>query len=347
MGIYKRKDIWYIDYYANHRRIREKIGASKKLAENTLKKREVEIAEGKHLDVKKDSKTTFDELAKDFLKIHSKVNKKALAYKRDLGLIKNLSVEFSGKKLSEITSKMVEKYKERRKKEVSPATVNREVACLKCMFNKAIEWKEAADNPVRKVKLFKENNQRVRYLELEEIKTLLDNCPEHFKPIVITALNTGMRRGEILGLKWEAIDLGRGLIYLTDTKNGERREVLINEELRKILTKLKRYKNSPYVFHKKDGEPYKDVRKLFETALKKSGIIDFRFHDLRHTFASHLVMMGVDLKTIQELMGHKSIEMTLRYSHLSPAHKRSAIERLGAQMVTNWSQRDEDQGNEN
>jgi len=156
-----------------------------------------------------------------------------------------------------------------------------------------------------------------------------------------------MRKGEILGLKWEAIDIGRGLIYLTDTKNGERREVLINEELKKVLVKLKLSKKGSCVFLKKNGDPYKDVRKLFETSLKKSGIINFKFHDLRHTFASHLVMMGVDMMTVKELMGHKSIKMTERYSHLSPAHKKSAIELLGTQMVTNWSQADKSQESEN
>ncbi len=97
------------------------------------------------------------------------------------------------------------------------------------------------------------------------------------------------------------------------------------------------------MFHGKNGEPQKNVRRLFETTLKKSGIIDFRFHDLRHTFASHLVMLGVDIKTVQELMGHKSIEMTLRYSHLSPAYKKSAIESLGDHLVTNWSQAEKKQ----
>jgi integrase len=337
MGVYKKGDNYFIDYYVLGRRKREKIGPSKKLADITLRKRQVEAAEGKHLDVKRESKTTFDKLAEDFLRLHSKINKKPLVFKRDEGLIKNLSVDFSGKKLSEITPKMIERYKERRKDEAAPGTVNRELACLKCMFSKAIEWKEAGENPVKKVKLFKENNHRIRYLEFEEMKSLLDSCDKYFRPVVITALNSGMRRGEIIGLEWENVDLKRGIIYLLDTKNGVQREVIMNEVLRRTITELYRRRKSQYVFTKKDGSHYKDVQKFFVAALKKSGIMNFRFHDLRHTFASHLVMMGVDLKTVQELMGHKKIEMTLRYSHLSPEHKKSAIEGLGKMMDTFWT----------
>ena len=337
MGVYKKGDNYYIDYYADNRRKREKIGPSKKLAETILRKRRVEVAEGKHLDVRQESKTTFDKLAEDFLRLHSKINKKPLVFKRDEGLIKNLSEDFSGKKLSDITPKMIERYKERRKDGAAPGTVNRELACLKCMFNKAIEWKEAKENPVKKVKLLKEHNKRTRYLELDEIKTLLNNCPDHFRPLVITALNTGMRRGEILNLQWENVDMDRGIIYLLDTKNNERREVLMNDVVKKTFQKIPRSRKSTYVFFNKNGMPYRDVRKIFETALKKSDIMGFRFHDLRHTFASHLVMLGVDLKTVQELMGHKTIEMTLRYAHLSPAHKRSAVESLGSQMDTIWT----------
>lgn len=107
--------------------------------------------------------------------------------------------------------------------------------------------------------------------------------------------------------------------------------------MRKALQEIPRRKKDSYVFSNKNGDPYRDVRTIFETVLKKSGIMGFRFHDLRHTFASHLVMLGVDLKTVQELMGHKTIEMTLRYAHLSPAHKRSAVESLGSQMDTFWT----------
>jgi integrase len=182
--------------------------------------------------------------------------------------------------------------------------------------------------------LLKEDNKRIRYLEREEIKRLIDNCASHLKPIVTVAVFTGMRKSEILGLKWQNIDIECGILYLLETKNGERREVIINDTVKRTLIAVPKHPSSPYVFCEKDGKPYTNVRKSFDAALRKCGIIDFRFHDLRHTFASQLVMSGVDLKTVQELLGHKSIEMTMRYSHLSPSHKKRAVEILDRQMGT-------------
>jgi integrase len=347
-GVYKRGKIWYIDYYANGRRIRERIGENKKLAQTVLRKRKVEVAEYKHLDIKRDKKVTFEDFAQKFYNLHSRVNKKPSAFDRDKFLINKLGEFFRGCYISGITPMMVEEYKAKRiREQKKPATINREVACLKCIINKAIEWGYMHDNPVRKVKLLKENNTRMRFLKREEVERLLKECDEltkkdprykHLKPALIIALNTGLRKRELLDLKWQDIDLQTGIIYLTDTKNNERREAPMNEIVKKTFSEIRRYPGSPYIFHNKDGDKYYKLDKSFFTALKKSGIIDFHWHDLRHTFASHLVMNGVDIKTVQELMGHKSIEMTLRYSHLSQGHKQSAVELLGKNMVTNWSQ---------
>ncbi|MDD5491202.1 MAG: site-specific integrase [bacterium] len=219
------------------------------------------------------------------------------------------------------------------------------------MFNKGKEWGKASDNPVTKVKLFKENNKRIRYLELKEIKSLLDVCSKHLKPIVITALNTGMRKGEILGLKWKDLDFKQDFIYLEHTKNNELREIPMNKVLKDTLLSIEKNPLSEYVFCDKDGSSFKEVKRSFGTAMKKAGIKDFRFHDLRHTFASHLVMNGIDLLTVKELLGHKSIEMTLRYAHLSPNHKRRAVELLGAKMCeqvdTFWTPEPKDSETEN
>ena len=334
MGVYKdaKDGYFYIDYYVNNKRTREKIGSSRKLAEIAFSKRKVELAEGRFLDKKKNEKIKFEDFAGMFFKLHSMPNKKASSAKRDQIILKHLKLFFRGKYLYTITPVLIEEYKIKRRQKVAPSTVNREVACLKCLFNKAIEWGKIEHNPVKKVKLFKENNQRLRYLEKEEIIKVLNNCSEHLKPIVVLALNTGIRKGKILGLKWHDIDFRLGLIILLDTKNNEKREVPLNQSAKNTLIKVRKHPDSPYVFCNKSGRPYANVRKSFKTALKKSDIVDFRFHDLRHTFASHLVMAGVDIKTVQELMGHKSIEMTLRYAHLSPSHKRRAVEILDKTM---------------
>lgn len=335
MAIYKRNNNWWIDYRANGKRIRQKIGTSKGLAETVLKKRKVEIAENRFLDIKKKQKIKFEDFAKTYLELHAKPNKRS--WYKDEMMIKRLGKYFDGKYLYEITPISVERFKAEMAKEVDPATVNRHLACLKCMFNKAIEWEKVEDNPAKKVKLFKENNKRVRYLEKEEIVKLLSKCSGHLNPIVVLALNTGMRKGEILNLKWRDIDLRREIIYLLDTKNGEKREVPINEQAKTALVRTPKHCNSAYIFCNKEGAPYGDIKKSFLTAIKKTGILNFRFHDLRHTFASHLVMSGVDLNTVRELLGHKSLDMTLRYSHLSPDHKKRAVDVLSKYMDTIWS----------
>lgn len=335
MSLYLKKGNWYIDYYVHGRRKREMIGTSKILAENVLRKRKVEIAENKYLDIRREHKIKFEELAQMYLDLYSKPNKKS--YHSDADLVKTLGRFFNGKYVYEITPILVEKFKSERIKEVSPATTNRALACLKCMFNRAIEWGKASTNPVSKVKLFRENNKRLRYLEKEEIAKLLARCNNHLKPIVIVALNTGMRKGEILNLKWHDIDFRRGIIYLLNTKNGEKREIPLNEQAKTALIRVRKHPDSPYIFCNTEGKPYGDIKKTFLTTLKKTGIINFRFHDLRHTFASHLVMSGVDLNTVRELMGHKSLEMTLRYSHLSPDHKKRAVDILGRRMDTIWT----------
>jgi len=247
---------------------------------------------------------------------------------------------FSGKYLYGVTSLDIEKFKSQRAKEVSPATVNRALAVLKSMLNRAVTWGKVDSNPCKAVKKLQENNQRLRFLEREEIGRLLDCCSEHIKPIVVVALNTGMRKGEILGLKWRDIDIKRGIIHLSSTKSGEKREVPMNEVAQKTIIGVLKHPESQYVFCNGEGKPYGDVKKSFFTAVRKAGIIDFHFHDLRHTFASQLVMSGIDLNTVRELLGHKTMEMTLRYSHLSPDHKKRAVDILGSRMDTIWTPKD-------
>jgi integrase len=336
MGVFKKGKNWGIDYYIHGRRKREIIGPSKSLAENTLRKRQVEIAENRYLDVKKQYKIKFEDFAKQYLELHSKPNNKSWK-KSDWPNIVILKRYFSGRYLYEINKEDIEKFKADRIKEVTPSRINRNLSCLKSIFNRAIEWGKVEDNPVSNVRMLKDDTKRLRYLEKEEIIRLLTNCRSHLHPIVIVALNTGMRRGEILSLRWQDIDFKRGIIYILNTKNGEKREIPINEAVKTALIRAPRNPNGPYVFCHKDGKPINDIKKTFWTAMKKAGIIGFRFHDLRHTFASYLVMSGVDLNTVRELLGHKSLEMTLRYSHLSQDHKKRAVDVLNKQMDTIWS----------
>ncbi len=208
------------------------------------------------------------------------------------------------------------------------------MAAIKHMFTKAVEWDMVEEDllkRVRKVKQLKKNNRRLRYLSKEECQALVNACNGYLKSIVLTALNTGMRRGELLSLKWDNVDLKHGFILLEqeDTKNGERREIPINDTLRWTLEALPRRLDGGNVFFNPETDkPYQTLSAAFIKACKKAGIQDFRFHDLRHTFASILVMAGKDLTTVKELLGHRTLAMTLRYAHLAPSHKVQAVDVL-------------------
>ncbi len=189
------------------------------------------------------------------------------------------------------------------------------------------------------VKLLPEHYQRLRYLETEEYERLLVELPGHVRPVVVMAANTGMRKEKILSLRWDQVNLAQRVIILTDTKRGDRRGVPLNSTTMELLRELMRERarrglTSPYVFvNPLTGDRWKDVGRAFESALRRAGIENFRFHDLRHHAASWLTMAGVDLLTVASILGHKDLRMTQRYSHLSPQHKLDAVEALGKTMM--------------
>ena len=211
------------------------------------------------------------------------------------------------------------------------ASINREMATLRHIFSKAVEWDMIDRNPFEKGKslLLKVNNQRIRYLTEDEIAKLLDQCrlQKHLHRIVTCAINTGMRRGEILTLRWEQIR--NGFIYLEKTKTKNRREIPINHDLARVFKEIRKEQelSSKYVFTY-NSRTIQRVERAFKGAVRRAGIKDFKFHDLRHTFASHVIMRGGSLKDVQELLGHKTMSMTLRYSHLSQEHKKKAVNLL-------------------
>ena len=268
------------------------------------------------------------------------MGKTATAYKQKETLIRQLVDIFGGYPLRMFNTKLIEQYQsDRLEKGNKPATINRHIATIKHIFTKAVEWdlvEEETLKRIRKAKLLEENNRRLRYLSRDECKALVQECASHLKPIVTMALNAGLRRGEILSLKWENIDLKHGFILLDKTKNGERREIPINTTLHDTLTGIKRRLDVPWVFHDAlTGSPYGDIKNSFNGAYRRAGIKDFHFHDLRHPFASHLVMAGIDITTVKELLGHKTLTMTLRYTHLAPSHKVKAVDVLNETLNEN------------
>ncbi len=185
------------------------------------------------------------------------------------------------------------------------------------------EWEVLPAVP--KIRLEKEPQGRLRWLTEDEIKKLLDACSKSrnrdLRAAVTVAINTGLRRSELLGLTWDRADLSRGVIRLEVTKSGKRREVPLNAQSYAALVSLGP-KESGRVFRKQS------LRKAYENAVSNAKLEDVNFHTLRHTFASWAVMRGVSLKELQELLGHSSLAMTMRYAHLAPERLRSAVTRL-------------------
>ena len=346
--IRKRGKGYQIDYFdPTGKRVRKSF-KKKKDAETELGKRVSLIAEGRYLDVKKEYKTTFGELVEKYKENHR--HQKSYRTKK-FSIISNLDYFGENTLLANIKYVDLETYRNHLKQKPTmhgtireDSSVNRAVSCLHHMFTKAVEWEMIEQSPFDKGKSLhiKENNQRVRYLKEDEIERLLDECYPYIKNIVECALNTGMRRGEILNLKWNQIR--NGFIYLKETKTSNPRQIPINDTLDEMFKRIKSEQNpsenvvsldgkpvkgfkSDYVFCR-NGKPYKYITNAFNAGARRAGIEDFTFHNLRHTFASQLIMKGGSLKDVQELLGHKTMSMTLRYAHLSQDHKRKAVNLL-------------------
>lgn len=336
-----RKTSWQIDYLEpNGKRIRK-----------TFKKQKDAIAEhskvialkseGRFFDAKKECKTTLKELTKVYTenyqqqsnfrakKIYIKRFKEFFGEDTLLSHIRYVDLETYRNQLKR---KPVTSIKKSRKKIIrfrADASVNREMSCLQHLFTKAVEWELIEQSPFargRSLKL-KENNKRLRFLTEGEIQTLLDACPKHLQWIVECGIMTGMRKSEILNLKWD--DIRSGFIYLQKTKTNEARQIPVSDDLEAMFKEIRkdRHLTSEFVFTHY-GKRVRDIDYGFRGAVKRAGIVDFKFHDLRHSFASQILLRGGSLKDIQELLGHKSMEMTLRYSHLTTDHKRKAVNLL-------------------
>ena len=203
------------------------------------------------------------------------------------------------KRLADISPFDLERYRRQRKQlGREEVTINRELAFLRNLYTMAIAWGKATENPVKKVRFARENNGRIRFLTLEEEERLLGSCGGQLKPLVITALHTGFRKSELLSLTWEDVDFKRRSIAVKAAyaKNGENRSIPMNDLLTTTLEEVRiTSATMGSVFRNRDGAPYRSFRTAFERAVQKAHIPDFTFHDLRHTFASRLVMAGVDL----------------------------------------------------
>lgn len=260
---------------------------------------------------------------------YSRLNKKS--YVSDKHMLSVLRGYFKDKNAQGVTAKSLEDLKDYllNKRRLKNSTVNRYSALLSKAFNLGIANKLIKENPVSFISKLKEQNFKVRFLTREEEARLFKFLPEYLKPIVTTALQTGMRRGEILGLKWSNIDFEYRFIELLETKSGKSRKIPISDKLMDIFEKLP--KVSEYVFvNAETNKPYKDIKKSWKKALKEAHIENFRFHDLRHTVATRLAESNIDLVVVKEILGHADIQTTMRYAHAVPKRKQDAISVLNS-----------------
>jgi len=338
MAVRRRGKTWVIDYYVNGKKYIRAIGRNKREAIAAESKIRTLVREGRYSDGRPHAaNVTFGELIEKYL-LHFNGKRSFATESIHLAVIRDF---FGPRKIiREIGREDVESFQLARKNTPtrngrgrSSATVNRELAVLHRFFNKAVSWGLVASNPATGIKSLPESRGRVRFLTVEEAGRLLDASPAHLRPIVLCALETGMRRGEILNMRWSDLDLERRVLFVGETKTGIPRYVPISTCLKEMLERLPRRPGCDHVFIGGHGKgkvwkPFHDVRTSFGNACRKAGIVEFRFHDLRHTAASHMVMAGVPIKVVGEILGHSTVSMTERYSHLLPEHKLRAVEML-------------------
>ena len=328
--------VWWIRYTDQyHKKHREKVG-SHKHAVKMLEQRKTEVSQRKfNPDVVKGKHKVvlFDELVKD-RKNEAQTLKSFPDESCRLGHIKTA---FKGRPAKVIGHADIQKYlaeltvwRDKKWKKAEPATRNRYLSTLSATFRLAEINKKADENPCKYVKALPENNKVERYLTSDEEESLNKFLPEDLRRAVLVSLDTGLRKSELLSLLWKDVDFGSEKITVREAKAGKIQYVDMNTEVIKAFTELK---SKPldiggrvfYRISKKRKNGYYVLTSPFEKYLEKAGIKNFRWHDLRHTFVSRLVRVGVNIVTVKELARHASIEMTMRYAHLYPDDRRKAV----------------------
>jgi len=360
--IYKRNNIWYVDVRVKGKRVRKRVGRSKKIAQLALHDAEVKIAKDEFGFTKND--IALDKFFKRFLE-YSRASHRQASTDRYRAVVDHFVVFLKSNGnavfISEINTEIIDRYKVWRrsslvnangqsidsKDEISKQTrkgarahtINFELDTLRLIFNLAIRWDYLKENPTKGVTRLKVDDAKPpRFLAVDECQDLLKACPEEQRRIYYTFLITGMRKAELENLQWGDVDFKRCKIRIQrkedwQPKSGER-DIPMNDELMDLLNTIHRDAKKPaksdYVFHLKDaGRSRNWIREQLIKIAIKAGIEDLtKVHTLRHTFASQLVMSGVDLPTVKKLMGHSDIQTTMIYAHLAADHLADAVNKL-------------------
>ena len=334
-----RNGVWHTCIRHNGKKIQRSLKIpvgtlkNKKIAKDIESKIKVQLIEENYFDKPIGSNKTFEQMIEKFVKEYTPTlsanTQKAYKY-----YLNNFRRFFGDPKISSMTPKMITRYKvERRQNGASSSTINRELYTLSKAFSLAVnEWEWLNANPVSKVSKEKEDNERDRWLSSDEEKRLLNYCPGWLIDIVVFALHTGLRQDELLSLEWPRVDFSRRTILIQKTKTGKPRTLPVNRVALGILeerSKVGSIKND-LVFLSANGTKFNrhNIKRAFKRSLMRAGIKNFRFHDLRHTFATRLVQKSEDLYKVAKLLGHRNIKMTQRYAHHCPESLRSGVEVL-------------------
>lgn len=349
MGLLRRHKVWWMSFMFQGRQVRRSTGTTdKRLAEAILAKIKVQIAEGRFFETREEEERTFKEMMDRYLEERA-VLKAPKSHQRDQQALLHLLPVFGDKFLAHITPKLLAGYKaQRRIERAAPATINKELQLVRHAFNLAMrEWEWCRENPMHRVSMERVRNEIDRWLTDQEEQLLMAASSAWLREIITFALHTGMRQGEILNLQWQDVDFARGVLIVMKSKNGTRRIIPLNARVYELLAAKQAATGASCgpVFKTPCGNELK-VRYLvreFCEARDRAGIPDFRFHDMRHTFATRLVQRGVDLYKVQRLLGHKTGLMTQRYAHHSPESLRDGVKVLEdprpEKVSTNLAQR--------
>ena len=339
--LFLRGKYWYISYVdPNGKQVRQSVSPYREAAEKALRKIQVAIDEGRYLDMRKEvKKVLFKDFSKQFIDSYARLENRTA--EQQAVKMAQIALFFHGRYLHEITQLDIRHFMAERAKEVKSATINRDLSMIRCMFNRAKEWKVVDFNPTDGIKKLAENNERCRWLTEAEQDRLLSFCHGLTRTIVIVALRTGMRWGEIANLKWGQapnsnyvdFDQNRIVIHESLTKSKKGRWIPLGEIVKWELLNVPKQKGTDYIFlNPETGKPLGSIKNAFNRAVRKSGIKDFTFHSLRHTAASQLVRNGVDLYVVQKILGHATPKMTQRYAHLREDMLVDAIKKIDTQF---------------
>ena len=335
MKLYQRGRVSYLTFYVRGKRVQESTGtADRRKAEKLYALRLSEVERGLYAQ---SAKITLAQFGQQYLE-YTKANKRS--WLRDERIMNHLNWAMGKTQMGEIGALQIERYKlDRLKQSAGAATVNRELALLKHMFNLAEQWQLFfGRNPVRTVKFLQEDNVQIRSLSEAEEERLLQCGSPYLQDLVVIAINTGLRLGEILNLRWKEVDLENAAIKLLVRKNRRMLEVPLNDTALAVVKGWYGLRKCEYVFYNPEtGGRRRDVWLGLKKASRKAGLNDVTWHTFRHTFASGLTRNGADLVTMKELLGHSSVAVTMRYAHTNRETKKRAVELIaqnGAKLVT-------------